>query len=659
MSLIAELSRRNVIRIAGLYLVGAWLLVQVADTVFPAFDLPGWTLRWVILLLALGFVPAMVLAWIYELTPDGIKRDTEVGVTPMAPKSARRIDRTIIVLLLLALGYLALDKFLLAPAPAPDLAAEQTPAAAGPLMPAAGGEIALAVLPFANLSTDPEQEFFSDGLSEELIRVLSPVKGLRVTARTSAFQFKGTQVGPEVIASKLGVGYLLTGSVRRAANRLRVNAELFRIADGQVLWSDTLERELSTEAIFAVQDEIARNVSRVLPLALKLGTALSSSPFGTRDLAAYEDYLRAHQEQANESPDSWRASLDRLQSAVARDPTFALAHIAIARVQTMLVDNAGDPLGPAMEAAEAALAVAAALGAEDTAPWHTARGLTETRRGNFLLASAALDRALELDPDYVPALRALSYVRLSQGDIAGRLFLTVRAAQLDPLDQAVQLNLANALLRRDDLDGAAAVCRRLHDHLPDGNHALVCDYFVRWARMEPSSALERLHRGLEMYPSQPNSLRRGAYGWLQLGDPEAAAAWARRTENAMLTEWAEGHREQALTHMRRAHELNPENVFDLLSLIEGEYALGNHSNVVALLALRFDNRSPAVPLKWVNVTLLLRYAHALQAEGRTAEAKPLLEAVLAESHYLPRRADLAYPLTAAEAFDLPPVFSTS
>jgi hypothetical protein len=131
-----------------------------------------------------------------------------------------------------------------------------------------------------------------------------------------------------------------------------------------------------------------------------------------------------------------------------------------------------------------------------------------------------------------------------------------------------------------------------------------------------------------------------------------AAAWARRKEDAMLTEWAEGHREQALTHMRRAHELNPENVFDLLSLIEGEYALGNHSNVVALLALRFDNRSPAVPLKWVNVTLLLRYAHALQAEGGTAEAKPLLEAVLAESHYLPRRADLAYPLTAAEAFML-------
>ncbi|MGQ0798986.1 MAG: hypothetical protein ACT4NL_02585 [Pseudomarimonas sp.] len=648
MSLIGELRRRNVIRMAGLYVVGAWLIIQVADTVFPAFDLPGWTLRWVILLLAIGFAPAMVLAWIYELTPDGLKRDSEVGVAPIAPQAARRIDRTIIVLLLLALGYFALDKFVLAPAPAPELIPEETTVSAGSALLAANSELALAVLPFANLSAEPGQEFFSDGLSEELIRVLSPIKGLRVTARASAFHFKSSLESPADIANKLGVGYLLTGSVRRAADQLRVSAELLRVADGQVLWSDTLERELSAEAIFAVQDEIARNVSRVLPLALRLGSALSSSPFGTRDLAAYEDYLHAHEEQAKESPDGYRAALARLQSAVARDPTFALAQIAIARPHAMLV-LAGAPLGPAMAATEAGLAKAAALGAENTAQWQTARGIVEDSKGDLVRGRAALERALEIDPGYIPALRWLAFILGRQGDDDGRSRLLERAAQLDPLDQAVLMNWSGVLVQLDDVDGAAAVCRRMHENMPDGNLALDCDYEVRWARMEPAGALERLHRALELYPSQRRYLGSGAFGWLRLGDPAAAAAWARRAEDAALLAWAEGHREQALTHLRRAHERSPDAVYDLLSVIQGEYALGNHAKVVALLASRFEDRSPSVTLKSVDLPLALRYAHALQAEGRAAEARPLLETVLGDAR---RSGGVYFALTAVEALML-------
>src|SRR4249919_3743952 len=228
MGLIAELQRRNVIRMAGLYLVGAWLLVQVASTLFPAFGVPDWAIRALVIVLSLGFVPAMVFAWVFELTPEGIKRDAEVPPEQsIAPHTARRMDRLIIAVLALALIYFGFDKFVLAPKrAAASVAAQARTASPAETVEAAHTMRSIAVLPFVNMSADKENEFFSDGLSEEILNSLARIDGLQVVGRTSSFQFKGKNEDLRTIGEKLGAGSVLEGSVRREGDRARITAQL-------------------------------------------------------------------------------------------------------------------------------------------------------------------------------------------------------------------------------------------------------------------------------------------------------------------------------------------------------------------------------------------------------------------------------------------------
>ncbi|HEY8010572.1 MAG TPA: hypothetical protein VIE67_06185, partial [Rudaea sp.] len=248
MSLLAELKRRNVIRMAGLYLVGAWLVTQVASTVFPAFDVPGWVLRALIIVLVLGFVPALIFSWVFELTPEGLKRDAEVKPgESIAPSTARQIDRLIIVVLICALVYFAVDKFLLTsrrdnvaatPATATSEQVKTVPLAANAI-PEIDKDPSIAVLPLVNMSSDKEQEYFSDGISEELLNLLAKVPKLRVIARTSSFSFKGKEVAIPEIARALNVAALLEGSVRKSGDKVRITVQLIRASDSSHLWSET------------------------------------------------------------------------------------------------------------------------------------------------------------------------------------------------------------------------------------------------------------------------------------------------------------------------------------------------------------------------------------------------------------------------------------
>jgi TolB-like protein len=231
MSFIAELRRRNVIRMAGLYLVGAWLLVQVAGTVLPWFNVSASMVRGLVVLLVLGFVPALVFAWVFELTPEGLKRDAEVPPeASIAPHTARRMDRMIIAVLLVALAYFGVDKFVLAPRR--EAATAQAPAARVREAAAKPAQRSIAVLPFVNMSADKDNEFFSDGLSEEILNSLARIDGMQVVGRTSSFQFKGSNTDLRTIGMKLGVAAVLEGSVRREGARARITAQLIRTRDG-------------------------------------------------------------------------------------------------------------------------------------------------------------------------------------------------------------------------------------------------------------------------------------------------------------------------------------------------------------------------------------------------------------------------------------------
>jgi len=259
MSLFAELKRRNVIRFAGLYLVGAWLLVQVAGTVFPMFGAPDWLPRSVVILLAIGFIPALIFSWVFEMTPEGIKRDAEVAPEQSnAPQTARRMDRAIIAVLVLALGYFVLDKFVLTPR-RPALPNESRSANSS------SGK-SIAVLPFENLSADKDNGYFATGMQDEILTRLAGIRDLKVISRSSTEQYVSRPPNLKIVAEQLGVATVLEGSVQKAGAAVRINLQLIDARSDSHLWAQNYDRDLKD--VFTVQSDVAEKVADALKAQL-------------------------------------------------------------------------------------------------------------------------------------------------------------------------------------------------------------------------------------------------------------------------------------------------------------------------------------------------------------------------------------------------------
>ena len=399
---IAELKRRNVIRMAGLYLVSAWLLVQVGATLLPVFDAPPWTMKALVMTLAIAFVPALAVAWMFELTPQGLKRDADVpAAESIAPRTARMLDRAIIVLLALALGYFGFDKFVLSPQREAALVAETTRIAAARAVaqPAKRGN-SIAVLPLVNASGDASQQFFSDGLSENLIDALSKFEGLRVIGRTSSFRFRDSNEDARSIGAKLGVAFLLAGSVQRSDDVVRIRAEVVRTDDGSALWTRQYDRPYGD--LFALQDELTQAIAGVLKTRL-----LSADGKGRTDrppsgnLEAYGAYLQGRFHAGLGSGDDTRRAIADMTRATTLDPKYAVAWSALSRNWTTLA-----ALGLSGEEARGAYAEARRTGdiaialAPDLSDAHIARGWwLESAVLDWRGAEAEYRRALELEPE--------------------------------------------------------------------------------------------------------------------------------------------------------------------------------------------------------------------------------------------------------------------
>src|SRR5947208_6366206 len=288
MNFFAELKRRNVIRFAGLYLVGSWLLTQVASTVLPMFGAPEWLPRTIVVLLAIGFVPAVIFSWVFELTPEGLKREEDVAPEhSIAPQTGRRMDRMIIVVLVLALGYFAFDKFVLAPRREAALVASALPNESKSVINAKS----VAVLPFENLSEEKQNEYFAEGVQDEILTDLAKIADLKVISRTSVMPYKsGIARNLREIGRQLGVSHLVEGSVQRSINRVRVNAQLIDARTDAHLWAQTYDRDLAD--VFAIQSEIAKTIAdqlqaKILP---REKVAIETQP--TKDITAYDLYVQ-------------------------------------------------------------------------------------------------------------------------------------------------------------------------------------------------------------------------------------------------------------------------------------------------------------------------------------------------------------------------------
>ncbi len=324
MSLISELKRRNVFRVAILYGVAAWALLQVGDLLFGLLGLPAWSNKLLFAMLVLGFVPALIFSWVYELTPEGLKREHEVERNrSITAETARKLDLTVGALLIVAIVLLGINWYTGPRDDDADTAATRPapPVAAGSDAPAT--QASIAVLPFVNMSDDKANDYFSDGLSEELLNVLAKVQGLRVIARTSSFAFKGKDATIADVAKTLGVDHVLEGSVRKAGDRVRITAQLIRARDSSHLWSETYDRTL--DDVFAIQEEISGQVVGALKIRLLGARTDLSEVGGTENGQAYEAFLRGLHilSQGRALEENLRDALAAFDLAVAEDPSYA------------------------------------------------------------------------------------------------------------------------------------------------------------------------------------------------------------------------------------------------------------------------------------------------------------------------------------------------
>jgi TolB-like protein len=393
-TLFNELKRRNVIRVALFYTIAAWLLVQVAETVLPLFDVPDGVLRGLVILLVLGFVPALVLAWVFELTPQGLKRETDPALSDaMREQGARRLNIAVIVLLLLAIGMFGYERLRGNSAPPPPVA--QVP---GELAPAAAAEPqSIAVLAFADLSPDRDQEYFGDGIAEEILNALVRLPGLRVAGRTSSFHFKGRNEDLRSIGAALGVAHILEGSVRKQGERLRITAQLVRGADGFHLWSETYD---GTDAdIFALQERIAREVTRELKVALGTGDDQRLVNAGTANPEAYALYLRANDIFNRRETERYEEGIAAARQALRLDPGYARAHSRLATLYYLWTAVAAPDRYDALTA-EATRQARSALEIDPgLAEPHAVLALLLQGDRRYADSADAIQRAIAIDPN--------------------------------------------------------------------------------------------------------------------------------------------------------------------------------------------------------------------------------------------------------------------
>ena len=475
MGLVSELRRRNVIRVAIAYAVSAWLLIEVSATTFPMLRLPEWTATFVAVLLMIGFPVALIFAWAFELTPDGLKKEMEVDRSQSITHiTGRKFDYIIIVTLVMALGFFAFDKFVLDPSRDAELVQTTTESVTEQMTESGNietSEKSIAVLPFVNMSDDPGNEYFSDGMSEEILNLLAKVPEMRVTSRSSAFSFKGQNVDIPTIAAKLNVAHVLEGSVRKSGNQLRITAQLIEVATDVHLWSETYDREL--KSVFAIQDEIAAAVVDALKITLlgKEPNADETNP------EAYALYLQGRYFSHQGTQDSYAKAEKLLMQALAIDSGFAPVWTEVAFVY---IEQAGHNFRPhdqgfelARNAAQQALAID-----QEYARGFAILGQVETQFDwNFIAADQHFRRALALDSGDAEVLESAAnlYTRLGRFDEAIDLYR--ESIALDPVSAFSYLSLGRLLYYAHRLDEAEVALRKALSLAPD---TIRGQYFLGW-----------------------------------------------------------------------------------------------------------------------------------------------------------------------------------
>jgi len=451
MSLYNELKRRNVFRVAIAYLAGAWLLIEVAGTLFPAFGVPDWAVRFVVIVLALGFLPALIISWAYELTPGGLKREKDViRDTSITHVTAKRLDGITIGLIIVALTFILADRFWLSPrfaeqSTAPvEVVADHEPTSEPEATESQYPPNSIAVLPFANRSANPEDAYFVDGIHDDLLTHISKIGAIKTISRTSVMQYRGSSKSIPKIAAELGVATILEGGVQRAGDQIRINVQLIDARTDEHLWAEIYDRQLLTTNIFAIQSEIAEAIAEALRMTLSPREQQRIRSVPTESLAAYEAYLIGKQRLAKRTTQSLAEAEEYFRQAVELDPRYALAWVGLADTHMLQVWYSGLPERENFDKAKAAIDMALELDS-DLGEAYASLGLLRGGMKDQEGAEQAFKQALELSPNYAPGHHWYSMLLADLGRWEERLVRMEAAVGLDPLSTNTRQNYAFSL----------------------------------------------------------------------------------------------------------------------------------------------------------------------------------------------------------------------
>ncbi len=461
MQFLEELKKRSVIRVATLYVVASWLILQVGDVIFDAFDVPSWSIRLLIAILILGFPIALGLSWVFELTTDGLVREAEVDRGAVRRLSRRRVY--VLTAAMLVLGVVIL-------------------LAKGTFLDAVPDDRSIAVLPFVNISDDPSNEYFSDGMSEELLNLLAGLPELRVTARTSSFSFKDKDFDIPTIGRLLNVAHVLEGSVRKSGKQLRITAQLINVESGFHIWSQTYDREM--DDIFAIQDDISEAVVAALRISI-LGEAPRARATDPDAFTAYLNALHFYQQRTNEG---YEKAAHYSQQAIDIDPGYAPAWNLLSSTYSNQALSGQIPYGEAND--KALLAVERALEIDPNFAYaNSARAwLAMNYERDYSTAAAFSRRALDLAPENPVILGNRAVLAYTLGHVDKAIEMTQKSVALNPVSTTAYSNLS------DQLAGAG----------------------------RPVDAIEAAHKAVELMPRNPTARVNLAAAYLLAEQPEKA-----------------------------------------------------------------------------------------------------------------------------------------
>jgi TolB-like protein len=454
MSFFEELKRRNVFRVGMAYVISAWVLLQFADLVLENIEAPAWIMKVFMLTLAMGFPLAVFFAWAFEMTPEGIKKEKDVDRSKsISSKTGRKLDRSIIIVLVFALAWFVWDKFGVDSA-SPETVQALEPPTSVISNPTLSSDKSVAVLPFINLSDDKENEYFSDGISEELLNVLVRVKGLRVPSRTSSFTFKGSTKKLSEIGKELKVDHILEGSVRKGNDRIRVTAQLIEVGTDTHLWSETYTRKL--DDIFAVQDEIANAIVTALKVTLTVEDELSVKGSSTTNVDAYNKYLLGRHLWNKRTADSLLAAVDPLVEATRIDPGYGLAWAALADAYALIPEYSSGSIRDYIPLAHEAIDKALAINPESAQALTTSAYIKFAYDYDRNAAHAYFEKAISIDPGYATAHQWYGELLAVEGQFDAALDQANLARQADPLSPIIPFTMGWFLLYSDRQDESFA-----------------------------------------------------------------------------------------------------------------------------------------------------------------------------------------------------------